>query len=108
MSNCDECVCEQVCKYNDGVNLWCKKDCPRFINKNYFPELKYKVGDTVFVVNHLSEIEKHTVAYFVIDKYGLHIGFVDSGEYTSNRVFASKDKAEEFLKTLNETNSKGV
>lgn len=24
MSNCKECVCEQVCKYNDGVNLWCK------------------------------------------------------------------------------------
>lgn len=98
MSNCKECVCEQVCKYNDGVNLWSKKDCPCFINKNYFAELTYKIGDTVFVVNRLSEIEKHTVAYFVIDKNGLNVGLVDSGEYTSDRVFASYDEAESLLK----------
>ena len=35
MSKCKECVSEQVCRYNDGVNLYCKEDyeCPHFKNK---------------------------------------------------------------------------
>ena len=27
MSKCKECILEQVCRYNDGTNLYCKEDC---------------------------------------------------------------------------------
>ena len=32
MSNCKQCLCEKVCRYNDGHNLYCKEDykCPHF------------------------------------------------------------------------------
>lgn len=28
--NCENCIHQKVCKYNDGHNLWCKGDCPEF------------------------------------------------------------------------------
>lgn len=31
--NCKDCLSEKVCKYNDGVNEWCKGHCPRFQSK---------------------------------------------------------------------------
>ena len=33
MANCKDCLSENVCKYNDGVNEWCKGNCPRFQSK---------------------------------------------------------------------------
>jgi hypothetical protein len=35
MSNCKACLSEEVCRYNDGHNLYCKEDyyCPHFKNK---------------------------------------------------------------------------
>lgn len=32
MSKCNECLSEKVCRYNDGINLYCKDDyrCPHF------------------------------------------------------------------------------
>ncbi len=32
MANCKLCLSEQVCRYNDGHNLFCKEDyeCPHF------------------------------------------------------------------------------
>lgn len=41
MSKCKECLSEQVCRYNDGINLYCKDDyeCPH-----------YKTADVVEVV----------------------------------------------------------
>jgi hypothetical protein len=43
MANCKECISEKVCKYNDGVNLYCKEDyeCPHFKNKADFVEVKH-------------------------------------------------------------------
>ena len=34
MGFCSECVKSTVCKYNDGVNEWCKGSCSEFINYN--------------------------------------------------------------------------
>lgn len=31
--SCKGCVSETVCKYNDGVNEWCKGNCPQFKSK---------------------------------------------------------------------------
>lgn len=33
-TECSECLHEAVCKYNDGVNDWCKGLCPKFIFKS--------------------------------------------------------------------------
>ena len=32
MSKCKQCICEQVCRFNDGHNLCCKEDyeCPHY------------------------------------------------------------------------------
>lgn len=27
MAECKKCVCEKVCEFNDGHNLYCKEDC---------------------------------------------------------------------------------
>lgn len=41
MSKCKECLSEQVCRYNDGINLCCKEDyeCKNFKNKADFVEV---------------------------------------------------------------------
>lgn len=32
MAECKKCLSEKVCRYNDGINLYCKEDyeCPHF------------------------------------------------------------------------------
>ncbi len=32
MADCKQCLCEQVCRFNDGHNLYCKEDyeCPHY------------------------------------------------------------------------------
>lgn len=41
MSNCKKCLSEEVCRYNDGINLYCKDDykCTHFKNKADFVEV---------------------------------------------------------------------
>ena len=41
MASCESCTSEKVCRYNDGINLYCKKDyeCPHFKNKADFVEV---------------------------------------------------------------------
>lgn len=36
--SCKNCFCEKVCKYNDGVNEYCKVDnlCPYIISKDVY------------------------------------------------------------------------
>ena len=31
--SCKDCLSENVCRYNDGHNEWCKGNCPRFQSK---------------------------------------------------------------------------
>ena len=33
MSKCEFCLSKEVCKYNDGHNLWCKGECPKYKNE---------------------------------------------------------------------------
>lgn len=49
--SCKDCIKETVCRYNDGVNLWCRGDCPEFINKGNILNVPCKVGDKVYVAD---------------------------------------------------------
>ena len=41
MTNCKTCISELVCRYNDGVNLWCKYgNCPHYQANNSETQLK--------------------------------------------------------------------
>ena len=53
MSNCENCIHKTVCRYNDGVNQYCKSlfGCPNFKDKSQIIELPCKVGDTVYLIN---------------------------------------------------------
>lgn len=101
MSNCNECVCEQVCKYNDGVNLWCKKDCPRFVNKNYFP---CKIGQRVFVIDTLDSenceyiVAPCTVNCIIVTADNVQLKCNETSNHLwhwKKDVFATAEKAEE-------------
>ena len=54
-NTCEDCLCADVCKYNDGVNEWCKGTCPRFKDKSLYikvpcevkPEVVYLLNDDV-------------------------------------------------------------
>lgn len=50
MTNCKECIREIVCKYNDGVNEYCKGNCPHFKDRNRFVELPCKAGDIIYEI----------------------------------------------------------
>lgn len=50
MASCMDCICEQVCKYNDGVNEYCKGNCPHFKDRTRFVELPCKVGDIIYEI----------------------------------------------------------
>jgi hypothetical protein len=43
MATCKNCLKEDVCRYNDGHNLYCKEDyeCPHFKNKADVVEVKH-------------------------------------------------------------------
>ena len=41
MECCKACIHEDVCKYNDGVNKWCKGECPHFKNYIYYLEVPF-------------------------------------------------------------------
>lgn len=105
MSNCKECVHETLCKYNDGVNLWCKNDyvCPRFKDKALNVQLPCKVGDTVYYYSFFSSaIIEGTVQRIIIDKTGV---ILDTGNRRLNnaedigiKFFLTREEAEQALK----------
>ena len=41
MECCKACISERVCKYNDGVNEWCKGKCPHFKHYIYYLEIPF-------------------------------------------------------------------
>lgn len=57
MANCKDCLCVDVCKYNDKVNEWCKGTCPRFKDKSLYIKVPCNVGDTVYSIKnyHINE-----------------------------------------------------
>ena len=56
MANCKACISERVCKYNDGVNEWCKGKCPHF--KHYIYYLEIPFGEMRYLT--IEENEKKT------------------------------------------------
>lgn len=52
MASCKDCLCEIVCKYNDGVNEYCKGNCPHFKDRSKFVELPCEIGDTVYILEY--------------------------------------------------------
>lgn len=68
MSNCETCLNKDVCRYNDGVNLYCKNDfdCPHHKDRSKFIELPCKIGDTVYVLGNCENIiMNHDNDYFL-------------------------------------------
>lgn len=51
IKTCEDCLCADVCKYNDGVNLWCKSTCPCFKDKSLYIEVPCEVKpDVVYLL----------------------------------------------------------
>ncbi len=50
MSKCSDCLSEEICRYNDGHNLYCKDEyvCPHFKDRSGWLNLPCKLGDTVY------------------------------------------------------------
>lgn len=59
MANCKACISEHVCKYNDGVNEWCKGKYPHF--KHYIYYLEIPFGEMRYLT--LEENEKKMDMY---------------------------------------------
>ena len=59
MECCKACISEHVCKYNDGVNEWCKGKCPHF--KHYIYYLETPFGEMRYLT--LEENEKKMDMY---------------------------------------------
>lgn len=49
MSNCKTCLKKDVCRYNDGVNSYCKSDfgCPHHKDRSKFIEFPCEVKDLI-------------------------------------------------------------
>lgn len=59
MKHCKTCIHQHVCKYNDGVNEWCKGKCPHF--KHYIYYLEIPFGEMRYLT--LEENEKKMDMY---------------------------------------------
>lgn len=59
MECCKACIHQHVCKYNDGVNEWCKGKCPHF--KHYIYYLEIPFGEMRYLT--LEENEKKMDMY---------------------------------------------
>lgn len=72
MASCKECIREIVCKYNDGVNEYCKGNCPHFKDHTRFVELPCKFGDIVYemVLNR----DKSFSHWNIHEVVGVHLG----------------------------------
>ena len=105
---CTDCLCQDVCRYNDGHNLWCKGDCPIIKDKSRFIELPCAVGDTVYCIQycydiatrkHKTRIQPKVVDFvfttpFMAESDGMILKERDFGK----TVFLTKEEAEKALK----------
>ena len=51
MSKCNQCLCEKVCRYNDGNNLYCKEGykCPHLIERRNELEVLGETSDDMII-----------------------------------------------------------
>ena len=112
MSTCSNCLSEQVCRYNDGHNLYCKNDyiCPHFPARSKWVNLPCKVGDKLYEITSRKTISEYQVTAIRIELFGIFVdwkitqGFVDryisdmpAGEI-GKTVFLTREEAENALK----------
>lgn len=65
MSKCKNCLSEEVCRYNDGHNLYCKDEyvCPHFTARSEWVKLPCNIGKTFFrPISWRNTIDKCTVS----------------------------------------------
>jgi hypothetical protein len=109
MSICRNCISEKVCKYNDGVNLYCKDEykCPHFRNKTKIVDLPFKVGEKVWVNDNWDIGENRThprqIEEIFFDCYGNWIRLkyecrIRNFNEIGKTRFCSKEEAEKTLK----------
>lgn len=109
MSKCRNCLSEEICRYNDGHNLYCKDDyvCPHFKNWLRWIELFCGVGDIVYFIRNNKIIET-TVEKIAIKKTGIYLKLSCNAMYETSyksigkTVFFTREEAEETLKALEE------
>ncbi len=109
MANCKDCICEKVCRYNDGVNSYCKGvfGCPYFKDRSKVIELPCKtckIGDTIYTIysdEDGSLIEELTVSEVSTQRiwadYGCSFHYDDLGK----TVFLTPEEAEKALEEHN-------
>lgn len=104
MTNCKDCTHRDVCRYNDGVNKWCKGDCPHFKDCNQVVEFPCKVGDTVYYIGGLQNalIKPAVVERVIIHRDRIEeLGVTNNGTYFENDFnifFLTREEAEKHLK----------
>ena len=104
MSNCKTCLKKNVCKYNDGVNLYCNSDfsCPHYIDCAKFVELpRNLVKNKVWIIKNkkIKKIKVKEVAVLT-DIYGKLSAILNKKIY-ADEMFSTKEEAETALKKLN-------
>lgn len=110
MASCKDCICEKVCRYNDGVNQYCKGSfgCPYFKDRSKFVELPsatvpikiYLSGDVDknFVLRDYCFDNDQNIFYMIIQCIETQEYFKrDLNEY-GRTVFLTREEAEKALK----------
>lgn len=121
MASCKDCLCEIVCKYNDGVNEYCKGNCPHFKDRTRFVELLCKVGDTVYFATK-DRFSSATIDEITITENGMQFYWLqydksyeiteiwDDGTFSDKdigkTVFLTPEAAEKALNSLENPNSR--
>lgn len=114
MASCKNCISEIVCKYNDGVNEYCKGNCPHFKDRNRFVELPTEIGNIVYIIptatNHLKEITEAKCIGFSIGGVSNTANLIICGTSKSyfagfdmfgKTVFLTREKAKKALEERN-------
>lgn len=102
MASCKDCLCEIVCKYNDGVNEYCKGNCPHFKDRTRFVELPCKIGEYLYRIKTVrgkkiiteTQLSQNTFWRIVFGR-----------EY-GKTVFLTREEAEKALNGLENPNSR--
>lgn len=101
MSKCIDCLSEKVCRYNDGINLYCKNDyvCPHFTDRSEWIHLPCVAMVEQFIKDGKFDRRKTAhngrIAVVYIDKKKWNSPLIDITEQ-----FYNTDKAQERIKAL--------
>lgn len=107
---CKDCLCCDVCEYNEGLHRWCSPsiDCPHFKPKSRFVELPCEVGSTVWFISNGKERKGTVISITMLlaqsaKALSIHIQNVRGATITfglhdfGKTVFLSREEAEKAL-----------